>query len=190
MASSQKKVILRRFAGDVVCGYLPASGIVAQGEVSLLNLQGRIRPVPLSEIKTICYVRDFNLADMVNPERLERRSFLARPRGDGLWLRLTFKSTGDLLEGLTASDTSFMEAITADAGLYLLPPDARTNTQRIYVPSIAIAELQMLAVITSPSKRVPSRTQTEGAESGTSQQETLFEGAPAPATKRGRYGRH
>ena len=61
MASSQKKVILRRFIGDVLCGYLPASGIVERGEISFLTLQGRVTSVPLAEVKTICYVRDFNL---------------------------------------------------------------------------------------------------------------------------------
>ena len=189
MASSQKKVILRRFLGDVLCGYLPASGIVEHGEISFLNLEGRLTSVALEEVKTICYVRDFNLADAVNPERLQRRSFLSRPRGDGLWIRLTFRDTGDQLEGLTAADGSFLEALTADAGLYLVPPDARTNTQKIYVPRMAIAEMRMLGVITSSSRRVTSVLNAKTEEDNVSVQETLFEGVPAPVTKRGKHGR-
>ncbi len=189
MASSQKKVIVRRFVGDVLCGYLPASGIVERDEVSFLNLQGRVTSLPLSEIKTICYVRDFNLTDTVNPERLQRRSFLSRPRGDGLWIRLTFKDTGDLLEGLVPTDASFLEALTVDAGLYLLPPDARSNAQKIYVPRQAIAEMQMLAVITSPSRRSASILRDEIGDGSTSAQETLFEGILAPLKKRGKHGR-
>ena len=60
--------------------------------IDLLDLTGRVIPLPLNDIKHICYVRDFNLNDTVNPERLTRRTFLARPRTEGLWLRLTFRS--------------------------------------------------------------------------------------------------
>jgi hypothetical protein len=102
----------------------------------------------------ISFVRDFNLADTVNPERLTRRAFLARPRSEGLWLRLTFR-TGDLLEGLAPTDRSLMDALADDTGLFLTPPDTRSNTQRIYVPRAAIAELLLLAVVTTPSRRQP-----------------------------------
>jgi hypothetical protein len=43
-----------------------------------------------------------------------------------------------------------------DDGLFLTPPDTRANTQRLYVPRAAITELQLLAVITTPSRRQPS----------------------------------
>ena len=97
MSSLQKKVILRLVPGDVLHGYLPASGFVQQGEISYLNLQGRLAAVPLSDIKMICYVRDFNLTDLRNPERLQRRSFLSRPRTEGLWVRITFRQDADIL---------------------------------------------------------------------------------------------
>jgi hypothetical protein len=92
-------------------------------------------------------VREFNLGDTVNPERLFRRTFLARPRNEGLWVRVTFR-TGEALEGLAATDLSLLDSIQNDAGLYLIPPDTRTNTQHIFVPRTAITELQLLAVIT------------------------------------------
>jgi hypothetical protein len=68
--------------------------------------------VPLSEIKHIAYVRDFNLNDSVNPERLTRRTFLARPRTEGLWVRLSFRGQStpsnepDQLEGLAPLDAT------------------------------------------------------------------------------------
>ena len=96
MSNSRKKVIVRRFSGDALPGYLPAANFVHNQSLDLLDLSGRIIPLPLVDIKTISYVRDFNLSDPVNPERLTRRTFLARPRSEGLWLRLTFRS-GDLL---------------------------------------------------------------------------------------------
>lgn len=152
--SSRKKVLVRRFTGDVLPGYLPASSFVQSGTLDLLDLSGRLQPLPLADIKTVCFVRDFNLSDPRDPERLTRRTFLARPRAEGLWLRLTFRST-DILEGLAPIDLTLLDALADDAGIFLTPPDTRSNTQRIYVPRAAIAELQILAVITTPSRRQP-----------------------------------
>jgi hypothetical protein len=154
MSTSRKKVIVRRFSGDALPGYLPPAGFLHKNSVDLLDLSGRIISLPLNDIKLICYVRDFNLSDPLNPERLTRRAFLARPRSEGLWLRLTFRS-GDLLEGLAPTDRGLLDALVDDAGLFLSPPDTRSNTQRIYVPRTALTELQLLAVITSPSRRQP-----------------------------------
>jgi hypothetical protein len=156
MSNSRKKVIVRRFTGGPLPGYLPASSIVrGQSAVDLLDLTGRVLSIPLRDIKTISYVRDFNLSDNVNPERLSRRIFLARPRSEGLWVRLLFRG-GEVLEGLAPTDLSLLDSIQNDAGLHLVPPDTRTNTQRIFVPRSAIVDLQLLAVITSPSRKRPA----------------------------------
>ena len=152
MSNSRKKVIVRRFSGDTLPGYLAHASIVRNNAIDLLDLGGRILSLPLNDIKTVCYVRDFNFADTQNPERLTRRAFLARPRSEGLWLRLTFRS-GDLFEGLAPTDHSLLDALIDDAGLFLIPPDTRSNTQRLYVPRAAITELQLLAIITTPSRR-------------------------------------
>jgi hypothetical protein len=157
MASSHKKVILRRSRGDILPGYLPLSGFVRNRSIDLLDLSGRVIPIILNDIKLISFVRDFNLTDTVNPERLTRRTFLARPRSEGLWLRMTF-TTGELLEGLAPTDVSLLDDLVNDAGLFLTPPDIRSNTQRIFVPRTSIAELALIAVITSPSKKKPAPT--------------------------------
>ncbi|CAN5659572.1 hypothetical protein BH10ACI4_BH10ACI4_13240 [soil metagenome] len=159
---AHKKVILRRLrpggqaAGltEILPGYLPLAGFVRNRSLDLLDLSGRVIPIFLNDVKLISYVRDFNLTDTTNPERITRRTFLARPRSEGLWLRLTF-TAGDLLEGLAPTDTSLLDNLVNDAGLFLIPPDTRANTQRIYVPRTSIAELALLAVITSPSKKKP-----------------------------------
>jgi len=157
MPNSRKKVIVRRFSGDTLPGYLPSFSFVRDLAIDLLDLSGRIIPLPLNDIKTVSYVRDFNLSDTANPERLARRTFLARPRSEGLWVRVTFR-TGELLEGLAPTDRSLMDAIADDDGLFLTPPDTRSNTQRIYVPRAALSEIQMLAVVTTPSRRQPVAT--------------------------------
>jgi hypothetical protein len=160
MANSPKKVLVRRFTGDTLPGYLPQSSFVRNNAIDLLDLSGHLIPLSLDEIKTISYVRDFNLADAVNPERLTRRTFLARPRTEGLWLRLTFK-TGDLLEGLAPTDRTLLDSLADDNGLFLTPPDTRSNTQRLYVPRSALTDVQLLAVITTPSRRQPLPAPTE-----------------------------
>jgi hypothetical protein len=165
MAPSRKKVILRRLDNTHLPGYLPAGGFLTREPtpaLEFLDLAGRILPIPLAEVKLVSYVRDFNLDDPVNPERLTRTTFLSRPRNEGLWLRITF-AAGDQLEGLAPLDATLLDALVDDAGLFLTPPglsgpgDTRTNTQRVFVPRPAIAALQLLSVITTPS-RAPRTT--------------------------------
>ena len=154
MSSAHKKVIVRRFTGETLPGYLPLASFVRNQTIDLLDLSGRVISLPLNDIKHICYVREFNLTDTSNPERLVRRTFLAKPRSEGLWLRMTFRS-GDLLEGLAPIDITLADDLIKDTGLHLTPPDARSNTQRIFVPRTSLTELQLIAVITSPSRRKP-----------------------------------
>jgi hypothetical protein len=183
MSSSRKKVIVRRLVGDALPGYLPLSGFVrGPGQtVELLDLTGRIIEVPIGDIKMISYVRDFNLNDKINPERMARRTFLSRPRSEGLWVRMTFR-TGEQLEGLAATDASLLDGLLEDNGIHIAPPDARSNTQHIFVPRSAIAEIQMLAVITTPSRIKPLPQPTQ-AELRKSLQEELFE-RPTPPNSR------
>ncbi len=177
MSAAHKKVIVRRFFGDPLPGYLPLSGFVAlqsgQRHIGLLDLGGRILPLPLNEIKHISFVRDFNLNDSNNPERLTRRTFLARPRTEGLWLRMTFR-TGDQFEGLAPTDLTLADDLIHDAGLQVIPPDTRSNTQRIYIPRTSLTELHLLAVITSPSRRKPAPP----AAKASTLQEDLFDTLP------------
>ena len=158
-SSAHKKVIVRRIRPggqtDILAGYLALSGFVRNRALDLLDLSGHVIPLELNNIKLISYVRDFNLSDTTNPERLLRRTFLARPRAEGLWLRLTFPS-GELLEGLAPIDLTLLDDAVNDAGLFLIPPDTRSNTQRIYVPRTSIADLALIAVITTPSKKKPT----------------------------------
>ena len=164
MALSRKKVLVRPLAGPTLAGYLPQSAFVRRADplhLDLLDLTSRTLTLPLAEIKHIAFVRDFNLDDPIDPERLSRRAFLARPRSEGLWLRLTF-STGDHLEGLAPLDLTLLDGLLEDAGLFLTPPttsgmiDTRTNTHRLFIPRTSIVNLQILAVVTTPSRPKPA----------------------------------
>ncbi|MDP9049868.1 MAG: hypothetical protein M3O31_03970, partial [Acidobacteriota bacterium] len=70
MSNTRKKVIVRRFSGDAISGYLAQAGFLRGDSIDLLDLSGRILALSLNDIKTISFVRDFNLSDTVNPERL------------------------------------------------------------------------------------------------------------------------
>jgi len=161
MGSSQKKAILRLHDGSWLSGYLPAYGFVRNG-VEFLDLSARQQSVPLSKLKWICFVRDFNSGAPTNPERLERLTFGGRPRVSGLWLRLTLTDE-TVLEGITANDRSLLHP----DGLFLIPPDTRSNTQRVFLPHSSIADLAVVAVIGakatgSPAVRKPPAAERQG----------------------------
>jgi hypothetical protein len=156
MAVSRKKVIVRKLSRDWLCGYLPPSDFVVQGQVQLLDLGGKLTSVHMPEVKWICFVRDFQSGDMNQPERLLRKTFAARPRSQGLWVRVRLKDN-DLIEGLAQNDLTLLEG----EGLFLIPPDTRSNTQRIFLPREAVTELDIVAVIRPGTRRGASEAVQE-----------------------------
>lgn len=146
MASGQKKVIIRRFDDQIHWGYLPQEIVLLHGYVELIDPAARVTPVLLSEIKWIAYVRDFNLSDRHLPERMERKRFAARPRTEGLWVRMRF-TDGDLLEGLVQVNRALLDVLAESAGVFLTPPDTRGNTQRLFVPRTAVEQVEAVGLI-------------------------------------------
>jgi len=166
MAISRKKAIARKLTlgpsalnlpvQNWVAGYLPAGGFLRSGAVELLALDGKTLQIPASSLKWICFVRDFNSGEPANPERLLRKTLTGRPRTEGLLMRLHL-ADGDLIEGLAANDLS----LVSGEGLFLTPPDIRSNTQRLWIPATAIAKLEVLAVIGAAKRRPPQRPDQE-----------------------------
>ena len=152
MAASHKKVVVRAFEGPLAWGYLQPGGFVCDGKVDLLLPDGRAKLLELSGLKTIVYVRDFNLDDAVDPERIGKRAFAGRPRGEGLWLRLALRD-GETLEGLASFDLGFIDALIEDRGLFVSPPDGRGNALRVFVPRTALRAVELLGMVTSPTKK-------------------------------------
>jgi hypothetical protein len=170
MSLSRKKVIIRKFTRDWVSGFLSASGFAHQGILEMLGMDGKVLTISNQEIKWACFVRDFNSGEIDNPERLLRKTFSGRPRGEGLWLRLQLRD-GDTLEGLAENNLGLLDA----DGFFLTPPDTRSNTQRIWLPRTSLAELEIVAVIGGTAKKKPATTAKPEEE----RQETLF-----PVTRR------
>ena len=151
MPVSRKKVIVRKLSRDWMSGYLAPSGFVAGEQAELLDLSGKLITVQMAEVKWICFVRDFQSGDVNQPERLLRKTFVTRPRSQGLWVRVRLKDN-DMIEGLAANDLTLLEG----DGLFLVPPDTRSNTQRIFLPRQAVTELEILAVIKTTGRRGPA----------------------------------
>lgn len=163
MPPSRKKVIVRKFSRDWHSGYLPPAAFVENDHIHILDLAGKLLSIDTGDVKWICFVRDFQSGDVNQPERLLRKTFVARPRTSGLWIRVRLKDN-DVLEGLAQNDSSLLDA----DGLFLIPPDTRSNTQRIFLPRQAVAELEILAVIKTGMRR-------DAAEAGQEVvQESLF----------------
>jgi hypothetical protein len=154
VASSTKKVIVRQFDGTLVWGYLPPSRFVRGSSVEVFDPSARIILIDLSKIKSIAYVKDFNLDDSGDPERIGRRGFLSRPRSEGLWLKLEFRDR-DTLEGLTQVDLPFLDAVGDDQCLSLSLPDPKSNTTRLLVPRGALTALHVMGWIGPQAKPKP-----------------------------------
>jgi hypothetical protein len=151
MPSSRKKVIVRKYTREWLAGYVSSYGFASNGGIEILDLAGKVVEIPLSGIKWLCFVRDFSSGDAADPERLLRKSFVGRPRTEGLWLRATLQDD-DRLEGLATNDLTLLDP----EGIFLIPPDIRSNTQRVFLPRPSIAALEIVAVITSPSRHKPA----------------------------------
>jgi hypothetical protein len=174
MASARKPVIVRKFSRDWCAGYAAPSFGQETAELELLDLTGKLLHIGWGEVKWVCYVRDFaapsSAADQANPERLLHKRFAVRPRTAGLWLRITL-TDGEELEGLAANDRSLVDG----AGLFLTPPDTRSNTQRIYLPRQAIQTLEVVGLIGAAGRKQP------GAQRRPLEQPELFPREPDAA---------
>jgi hypothetical protein len=152
-----------------VAGYVPLAGFVHEDRVEMLDLDGKVVALEVEDLKWICYVRDFNSGEVNNPERLVRKTFAGRPRGEGLFVKARLKD-GDLVEGLAANDVS----LVASEGVFLTPPDLRSNTQRIWIPNTALEGLEVVAVV-GAAKRRPAVAAEARVEAGAKpEQEELF----------------
>lgn len=146
MASTHKKVIVRKIGRDSVNGYVGANFLV-DGKLELMNTSGNLVQMDLREVKGVYFVREFGDVD------LSRKTFTTRPRTEGLWVRLTFRDN-EMLEGTMPNNL----ATTFAEGFLINPPDSRSNTQRIFVPRTALTELAVLGVVGAPQKRRATAT--------------------------------
>lgn len=150
--STNKKVIITRFERESLAGFVQSPDGFADDVVELLTPSGSLVRVPYQEVKAVCFVRDFDAGETWQ----EHRVFATRPKTAGLWLRLLFRD-GDSLEGLAGNNLMLVES----SGFHVIPPDPTFQNQRIFVPRVALREVQVLGVIGSPLKRRPAKPKDE-----------------------------
>lgn len=141
--STTKKAIVRRYDREALAGYLNPFSFLQPAGVELLSAQGEITVVPYSEIKTISFVRDFE-----NAAESDRRVFHTRPKMEGLWVSLRFRDE-EVLEGVMPNNLLQIEQY----GFTIVPPDAYSSNQRVFVPRAALLSVEVLGVVGSPLRK-------------------------------------
>lgn len=137
-SSTSKKVLVQRFDRETIPGFVNAAAFLTPGGVEILTTAGALSVLPYADVKSVFFVREFT----DNDPAAARRSFLSRPKLDGIWLRLTFRD-GDSLEGLMPNNLLQFEP----EGVQVIPPD---GAQRVFVPRMALTSVQVLGVVGSP----------------------------------------
>lgn len=141
--STTKKVLIRRFDREAVQGFVSPQSYLQPTGVELLKLDGSIGLLPYSEVKAVCFVKDFD-----STEEPERKIFNTRPKMDGLWVRMKFRD-GEVMDGILPNNLLQLEP----HGFTVIPPEPYSNNQRLFLPREALAECQVLGVVGSPLTR-------------------------------------
>ncbi len=138
-----KKVFVRRFDRESLTGFVSPQTYLQPGGMELLRPDGAHSLIPYEEIKVVSFVRDLESKEPVPEGRL----FNARPKLEGLWVRLKFRD-GEISEGVLPNNLLQLE----NYGFTLVPPNPYGNHQKLFVPRAALVEVQVLGVVGSPLK--------------------------------------
>jgi hypothetical protein len=136
-SSTHKKVVVLLLDGAAVRGYLNAATLGRTETIDLLTPEGEHKSIALEEVKSVYFVREF-----LEPFAPERKTFLSRPKLDGLWVRLRFRDD-DVMEGIVSNDLLDL----LDTGVQLTPPDLHGNSLRLFIPRAALEEMKVLGVV-------------------------------------------
>jgi len=136
-SSTHKKVAVLLHNQTALKGYLNPSKLGLGDTIDLLTPDGEHREIALDTVRSVYFVREFtdNFAS-------ERRTFLSRPKLDGLWVRLKFRDD-DVIEGVVPNDLLSL----LDRGVQITPPDLHGTTIKIFIPRTALAEMAVLGVV-------------------------------------------
>jgi len=118
-------------------GYLNPALLTDHDILDLLTPEGEHQAVPLKDVRSVYFVREFT--DDFEPER---KAFLSRPKLEGLWVRLKFRDN-ETIEGVVPNDLLGL----LDHGVQITPPDLHGTTLRIFIPRTALAEMTVLGVV-------------------------------------------
>ena len=143
-SSTTKKVLVRRFDREPLTGFVNPQAYLLSAGVELMKTDGTVAVIPYPEIKTVCFVKDFEAAE--NPP--DRLVFHTRPKMDGLWVRMRFRD-GEVMDGILSNNLLQLEPY----GFTFTPPEPYSNNQKIFSPRQALSEFHVLGVVGSPLTR-------------------------------------
>jgi hypothetical protein len=146
-SSTHKKVVVLLLDRTAVRGYLNPATLGRATEIDLLTLDGEQKSVELKDVKSVYFVREFK-----DPFEPERKTFLSRPKLDGLWVRLRFRDE-DAMEGIVSNNLLDL----LDTGVRLTPPDLHGNVLHMFIPRTTLAEMKVLGVV-GVARRSPRAT--------------------------------
>src|SRR5580692_3730282 len=138
-SSTAKMVVVRRFDRENLTGFVNPLSYLQPHNIELLKPDGALALLPYDEIKSVCFVKDFEA------EAESRRIFLTRPKLEGLWVRMIFRD-GEVMDGILPNNLLVWEA----AGFTVTPPEPDGNHQKVFVPREALRSIQILGVVGSP----------------------------------------
>jgi len=138
-SSTAKKVIVRRFDRENLTGYVNSLSYLQPSAIELLKQDGALVMLPYEEVKSVCFVQDFEAAAET------RRVFMTRPKLEGLWVRMNLRD-GEVQDGILPNNLLAWDI----AGYTVTPPEPDANNQRIFVPRAALRSIQVLGVVGSP----------------------------------------
>lgn len=142
--STNKKVLISRFDREPLSGFVNPQAYLTLEGLELLTSDGTLQTVPYEDVKLVCFVRDFDQGE----PRKELRLFAARPKMEGLWIRMRFRD-GDSMDGLLSNNLLQLEP----QGFSVIPPDPGFQNQRVFVPKAALSSIQVMGVIGSPLRQ-------------------------------------
>lgn len=132
---------------SAIKGYLNPATLGSADTIDLLTLDGEQKSIRLQDVKSVYFVREFK-----DPFEPERKTFLSRPKLDGLWVRLRFRDE-DVMEGIVANNLLDL----LDTGVRLTPPDLHGNVLHMFIPRSALSEMKVLGVV-GVARRSPRAT--------------------------------
>ena len=135
---------MERFEREPLKGFVNPQTWLGPTGLDLLSPGGTAQAIPYEEVKTVSFVRDLQA---IGPSR-EKRLFSTRPRTEGLWIRMLFRD-GDYLDGLLPNNLLQLDPY----GFTVVPPDASSSNQKVFIPRSALTDIKVLGVIGSPLRR-------------------------------------
>lgn len=137
-------MVVHRFDREPVAGFVNPHGYLQPSGVEVLTPEGTVAVLSFHEVKTVCFVKDFS--DAESPT--EGRVFNTRPKMDGLWVRMILRDAATL-DGILANNLLLIDPY----GFTVIPPEANSNHQKLFIPREALQSMVVLGVVGSPLTR-------------------------------------